>query len=332
MLSLLESKSEVREAQKLLKRALERDLPSRGVHTIGFPGGSSAHEVRSLGDGSLYYAYAPPGDNAIPRHWNSFGVFQAAAGTQSIIAEINVPVSGDDARVSGAFAKDSVTGDIYLMHDGGLGGGRKGVGREPFLATLSDPVIEVRTASRSRAALRIANLADPGLAALIWRFVQKAQAFKLGQVHGIPPASADGGLKPYKPEFSGRKKGLRPGEFDYHTYHGLVVDALYAECSRVVGAHKVGRSQLVDLFVTDSGRRTEVYEVKTSGDRTSLYGGIGQLVTHAADPATKRTLVLPAGTDLPSDCAQALARMSIGVRHFRIRGKGMRARVELLAA
>lgn len=217
------------------------------------------------------------------------------------------------------------------MHDGGLGGGRKGVGKRAFLDFLRDPLVEVRGSRRSRVALMVANLNDPGVPALIWRFVQKAGDFKKaqrGDRGGAVPAGDEG--DDYTPEFSGRKRGTRPGEFDYITYHGMIVDELKRdrESRRVPGEH-VSRDRLVDLFVWNGERRTEVYEVKTSCDRQSLYTGIGQLITHARDATARRILVLPKGSKLPADCAAALARERIHVRHFEIVGSGLGARVAL---
>lgn len=324
MLRIVESASEIEAAQARLARELKRVLPSKGIRRIGFPGGNTSHEVFSAGERRLYCAYSPPRENTgVLRHWNSFGVFRGDAGMQSIVVEINVPVAGSNPRVAGFFAVDDDTGDTYLMHDGGVGGGRKGIGREALLSFISDPLFEVRGARHSRTALKIANIEDPGLASLIWRFVQKARAFKQAAVAGtLPPAGPKPGVGPYKPEYIGRKTGTRGGDFDYDTYHGMVVDVLYAERSKLFGRDRVGRSQLVDLFVMDGALRSEVYEVKTSCDRTSLYTALGQLATHAPDDRTARTLVIPDGDEVPDDCADALHRLRIAVRRFRLSGTG----------
>jgi len=324
MLRMVERAAEIDAAQTKLARELRRVLPSQGVRGIGFPGGNTSHEIFSAGEGRLYYAYSPPRANTgALRHWNSFGVFRRDARMQSILVEINVPVAGSNGRVSGFFAVDEDTGDTYLMHDGGVGGGRKGIGRESFLRFVADPLFEVRGHNSSRTALKIANLADPGLAALIWRFAEKVGAYKEAAVAGaLPPAPTGLAVGPFKSEHHGRKSGTRSGEFDYETYHGMVVDSLYAERSKLFGKDKVGRNQLIDLFVMDGATRSEVYEVKTSCDRTSLYTALGQLATHAPDERTIRTLVVPHGEAIPDDCADALRRLRVAVRRFALSGSG----------
>lgn len=62
----------------------------------------------------------------------------------------------------------------------------------------------------------------------------------------------------------------------------------------------------------------EVYEVKTSADRHSLYTAIGQLVTHA-QPGTKRILVIPRRPSIPSDVAQAIAALNIAIQSYDVR-------------
>lgn len=331
MLQIIEHKPEIRSAQKRLEKALCSSLSNQGKRNIGYPGGNTDNIVHSSGDGELYCAFAPPSNSAVPRYWNSFGIFREEAPRQQIAVEINVPVDGNSARVAGFFARHTLSGDVYLMHDGGIGGGRKGIGKAAFLNFISDPLVEVEGAQRTRSALMIANLDDAGLAALIWRFVQKVDAFKRVRAEvSAPSTSTTNSRDDYVPEFTGRKRGTRRGEFDYITYHGMVVDELKREIeARLAGGQKVNRDKRVDLFVLEGDRRTEIYEVKTSCDRQSLYTGIGQLMTHAHDQSATRTLVLPSDSDIPTDCNNALRRLGISVRRFHLAGQGVGTHVKL---
>lgn len=331
MLQIIEHKAEIRTAQKRLEQALRSSLSNRGKRNIGYPGGNTDQIVHSSGDGELYCAFATPSDSAVPRYWNSFGIFQEDAPRQQIAVEINVPVHGDDARVAGFFARHTVSGDVYLMHDGGIGGGRKGIGKAAFLDFISDPLVEVEGTRRTRSALMIANLDDAGLPALIWRFVRKVDAFKRVRAGlSAPSTSTTDSPDEYVPEFTGRKSGTRRGEFDYITYHGMVVDELKREIeARLANGQKVNRDKLVDLFVLEGGRRIEIYEIKTCCDRQSLYTGIGQLMTHAHDQSATRTLVLPSDSEIPPDCGNALKRLGIDVRRFDLVGRGVDAHVRL---
>jgi hypothetical protein len=45
--------------------------------------------------------------------------------------------------VSGLFAKGAETGSVYLMHGGGVGGGRKAVGKIEFIAWSDSKLVPV---------------------------------------------------------------------------------------------------------------------------------------------------------------------------------------------
>ena len=69
---------------------------------------------------------------------------------------------------------------------------------------------------------------------------------------------------------------------------------------------------LIDLGVATRGDQlVEIYEVKTSADRQSVYTAIGQLFVHGHTPTCKRVMVLPGKDKLAPDLAKAVQRNSI---------------------
>lgn len=124
----------------------------------------------------------------------------------------------------------------------------------------------------------------------------------------------------FNSEGSGRRRGQRRSEIDYISYHGDVVQRLFEERqARCANDERVLNSKLIDLFVRKAPSMTEIYEIKTSVDRQSIYTAIGQLISHSADAPSqvKRTLVLPEGS-MPPDLEKSLAALSIAVRRFSI--------------
>jgi hypothetical protein len=66
------------------------------------------------------------------RYWNAFGKGKPReANILSTTAEINFPWEGIDRKTGGAFAKDA-WGNIFVIHRGKIGGGKKGVGKSLF--------------------------------------------------------------------------------------------------------------------------------------------------------------------------------------------------------
>src|SRR5260370_41736033 len=91
--------------------------------------------------GRYWFGSVPPNeDDLTPRYGNPLGEYRASGNLQ-ISVELNVPTASNSKRVSGFFAKDPQTGIVYLVHDGGVGGGRKGVGQKAFLAWADSKLV-----------------------------------------------------------------------------------------------------------------------------------------------------------------------------------------------
>ncbi len=66
------------------------------------------------------------------RYWNAFGMGKPKeASILSITAEINFPCKGIDRKTGAAFAEDQ-WGNVFVIHRGKIGGGKKGVGKSLF--------------------------------------------------------------------------------------------------------------------------------------------------------------------------------------------------------
>jgi hypothetical protein len=116
------------------------------------------------------------------------------------------------------------------------------------------------------------------------------------------------------------------GETEYISRHGDIVKALRQWRGRTCKpSEELVKNAFIDLGVKAGGELSELYEVKSGGDRQSLYEAIGQVMVHTGSNGNcKRILVLPADYSTPSDISQALARMDISLLRFQIRGDSVR--------
>ena len=124
----------------------------------------------------------------------------------------------------------------------------------------------------------------------------------------------------------GRRRGYRPGGIDYLSHHGEVVDALHAwtEAQPLTRGHRFVKNVFIDMGVADRRNSlVELYEVKTSSERSDVYTAIGQLLVHGTEDCEK-FLVLPRGRQLPNDLADALERNQIEMLRFRLNNRGAR--------
>lgn len=327
MLALISKTSRKKTAQQELKRNLKYDLKRQGIHKIGFLGGNEDRQIYAAGEGKLWVAFGESKSSGKTRYLNLFGVYRPDLPQQTSIVEINIPIDDNRRNVAGFFAEDKETGDIFLMHDGKVGGGRRGISKSAFLACSKHKLIKIaEDDGKIRIGIAVGKLQDPDLSGRIQAFVKSVQRFKEQVANGIlktPEFKRQvQDFDSYTKEFSGKKQGIRDGRFEYITYHGDIVQKLYDErCARLLQGEEISNSKLIDLCVKKGGAISEVYEVKTGADRQMLYTAIGQVLTHSnlSDSSCKRFIVLPESESVPDDIMCAIKRMNISLIQFKIR-------------
>lgn len=329
MLILIETAIEKIFAQEKLEARLQKSWHRQEKRVVVWRPDSRRMAVHH--NGRYWFGSLPLGakDVSIPRRWSPFGEYREA-GNLEIAVEINVPWS-NDKRVSGFFAKDAATGAVYLMHDGAVGGGRKGVGRTEFLWWSNSKLVSVGGADDVRSGLIVAPIDANSTAADVERFIQKVVEFKEAAARGettTPQAIAEQGhFRDYFDEFSGKKRRRRLKEIEYASRHGDIVRALHEWRERTLSAdEKTFKNVYVDLGVHAGGILRELYEVKSSCDRQALYTAIGQVAVHddSRNGACKRFVVLPDDEAIPADVRRALAREGVSLIRFQLRGAEVR--------
>lgn len=288
-----------------------------------------SRELNISHNGTFWFASVELDSNEpTPRYWNSIGQYQAK-GALEITVEINIPIESNSRRVSGFFARDEQTDNVYLLHDGGVGGGRQGIGREAFLAWSGAKLVPVQDSEGGiRHGILITHIQSRDIGALVASFVQTVSDFKQAVAKGETESPSQQASKQtyadYFREFSGKKKGQRIREFEYTTRHGDIVHALkeWRETRillRRSASERFVKDAYIDLGVADaSGKLTELYEVKPNVERQSLYTAIGQIMVHSDSNVTglQRFIVLPDGDNIPPDVERALQRLHITILRF----------------
>lgn len=175
---LLNSK-EILAAQEQLDRELKVLLPACGPHNLGFRGGSKTLDLFSRGRGSLYYAsiFLDRADTT-PRFWNAFGFYNGIPGkVQRIAVEINIPVPSS-RQIAAFFARVPASGELVLLHDAKLGGGKEGVCRTGFLDHSNLRLVNVESSASTRQAIVVAKIGAPSLIDDIEVFARAVEAYK----------------------------------------------------------------------------------------------------------------------------------------------------------
>jgi hypothetical protein len=178
MEELLKSK-EIVTAQEQLDQQLKDLLPDQGQHRLGYRGGGQTLSLFSEGRGRLYYAsvFVRRGGTT-PRYWNAFGLYDGKPhSTQRIAVEINIP-NPPSRRIAGFFARQPRSGELFLFHDGRIGGGKKGVSRAEFLRYSALQTESVGSFRGDREAIVVGKLGSGTLTRDIENFARAVLAFK----------------------------------------------------------------------------------------------------------------------------------------------------------
>lgn len=324
MLEMIEQPTAKKRAQARMVSLVRKVWPNRQKRLVAWR--PSSAELWIQHNNEYWFNSSESGNSGGQhRYWNPFGTY-SDNGTLGISVEINIPINDNTRRVSGFFARDRNSGTLYLMHDGGIGGGRKGIGRDAFLEATNARPQKVQTSSGVRIGLIVAPLDARHFEAGISSYLRNVITFKAAvtentlpqPIHGLPAGT---GYSDYYREFSGKKTG-GGDRFTYESRHGDIVHALlgWVPAHGMVG--KIQKSVLADLAVRHHGELVAVFEVKSSADRQSLYTAIGQLMVHSAEAkGVQRYIVIPAVERVPDDIRCCLAALSIRVISYEIDGR-----------
>ncbi len=325
MFTLLESKSEIAAAHETLVATIKKNFKKMATRNIGYPSGTEYDaEVFTNGKYWFWSGDLKKGEAANPRSLHWFGVFDDSKSLQ-ITVEINTPYVGANGRVAGFFARRIQDGSIYLCHSGGVAGGTEGVGKEAFLAWSNAQLVPVKDSrDRERLGVVVMPILGAGSTTAASRYVDTIAKFKVAVRNGELDTPQFQNLlaswQDFYSEPSGRRKGQRGHRIDYFSRHGDVVDALADwRSDKGLGAtSRLVKNVNIDLGVEVDGHLLELYEVKTSSDRTDIYTAIGQLIVHSQHSQCKKFLVIPSSQSLAEDIVHALSAIDIETIEFEL--------------
>lgn len=304
---------------------MRQGAESLGQRSLGFRGGHVDADVFYQREVDLWMAFGKEPS----RFWNAFGFGKPSGSSMgSIVTEINPPVAGINRRTGGAFTIDP-DGQVYLVHNGKVGGGRPGIGKAQFLsyfggrggslerAKVGDGVDEV---------VVIGSMADPTLPAHVASFVRTVQEFKALTTANAETSSRVDPPEPavpeFSPEFSGQKAYSTRERIVADCTHGLIVNTL----ARLLleRGHRTANDRFRDVMIVGiDGSPRILFEVKPAADWYSVYGAIGQLFFHTAlRPEIQRIAVLPDSS--AHNLRDRLAALGIGFVGFDWEGQRLR--------
>ena len=332
MLRLIETSKDKSEAQQIFAKNLKSDWDLKEDRLIVWRPNSKYLEISH---NKSFWVSTDISSDSLRCAYNTFGKYIDGEKGLQITVEINVPIEDNSKRYSGFFAIDDVSNEVYLMHDAAIGGGRKGIGRNQFLSWLGPELEEVSdTKGFIRPAIVVTSIHSKSIGNNLERFVQAVFDFKDGISTGQikPDEDSANTYADYFKEYSGTKKGIRASTFEYISWHGAIVHALQKQLRKRISEDEdfegksIVKNRFIDLGIQNNEKRLiELYEVKTSADRNSIYTAIGQLLVHGygADLNIKRFLVLPQQRNLSKDIMKTLDALNVAIIRFKLNKKNV---------
>lgn len=142
---------------------------------LGFQGGGIAATVHWRLDLDFWMTFRA----VETRYWSAFGIGNLfESGSTSIVVEINSPFEGINRRIGGVFMQDD-SGRTYLGHRGRVGGGRRGIGKKAFMASMgAEKLVDLQDGDRVSTVLIIGALNAVDLPERVAAFVRQVKQFK----------------------------------------------------------------------------------------------------------------------------------------------------------
>src|SRR6056297_348792 len=173
MLRTITNAKAIQEAQRLFTRRVEEASARNEVLQLGFQGGGLEAKTYVLPDQGIWIAISEIGR----RYWNALSLGDPAKDDLSIVVEVNPPKSGLDRRVSGLFLTDA-SGNIHMAHRGGVGGGRKGIGKTAFQDWYPEPFTTVDDDGDAPSVILIGELEAEDFLERLASFTKRVADFK----------------------------------------------------------------------------------------------------------------------------------------------------------
>jgi len=311
MLRVLDDTDEVARAQLLFMEKLAKKADKTGKISVGYQGGNQCCTVSWSKNLGMWWVNKPISN----RFWNGFGTEKLRwnSGYSHILdCEINPPFQGINRRIAGVFAIDE-TGELFLLHRGKIGGGRKGIGKDLFLKNYRGKLITVKDGDRLTSLALVGSFESPRFVDQVAIFVNEIKRIK-SNVSKNPRTSlsaTNDSMPAFNEEFSGTRKPSNIGnQIAAKCDHGIIVNAL-AKKFESEGI-TIANSSQIDLFTIGlSNDPKTLFEIKTDTTTTNIFEAIGQLYYYSTNLGGNYSLVAVFPNTLEQNSKEILDKLNI---------------------
>jgi hypothetical protein len=316
MLRVVENEPAIRKYQRQFVRALrplaEETIPVK----LGHLGASEKVKVSwSERLGIWFFSRKVAGT----RYWNAFGVGRPEGGAAiAITCEINFPLCGIDRRTGGAFAQDRA-GQVFVVHRGKLGGGRKGIGKSLFEDRYRGVWEVMDDGGEETPVAVIGQLNSPRLARQIAQFIRKIARIK--EKASVRSSQTELTLDELcvREELIGAHHCEPERETGAECDRGLIVRDL-AEALKKCGLRTGNDDHRELLVMSRENHVLAIFQILTAMTPSGLHAGAMQLLLNGLNLPEKHLLLLALPGAPGNTLQEKLKRLGIELLIYTWRG------------
>jgi hypothetical protein len=249
------------------------------------------------------------------RYWNAFGIGKpGTTGVLSIASEINFPWSQIDRKTGGAFAEDH-WGNVFVIHRGQIGGGKKGVGKALFEHHYRGVWSSMEDGNTVSQVAVIGNLKSEHFALQAAQFVKKIEMMKQAAAESVQ-TEMDFSEITFREDLIGSETPLAEDEIVFACDYDLVVRAMSSQLQQK--KIKTGNDTERVLFAVDvkTDRISHIFEIVTDTKEKSVLAASARLLLQTSAVAVHPRPVLVLPQEAVSRYEQELKRINISVIGF----------------
>ena len=232
----------------------------------------------------------------------------------SIASEINFPWAQIDRKTGGAFAEDAC-GNVFVIHRGKIGGGKKGVGKSLFEHNYRGVWSFMEDGDSISQVAIIGALNSPRFALQAAQFVKKIEILKST---ATPSTQTEMNFSEitFREDLVGSAPSSVEDEVISSCDHDLVVGELVALLQRQ--KIKIGNDTESELFTVDpsENRISYIFEVLTDTKEKNVLAAAARVLLQTSATALNPLPVLVLPEDKVNSYSKELQRINISVIGF----------------
>jgi hypothetical protein len=249
------------------------------------------------------------------RYWNAFGVGKPLeSNLLSITAEINFPWAGIDRKTGGAFARD-YWGNIFVIHRGKIGGGKKGVGKALFEHSYRGVWSFMEDEKAVTQVAIIGALNSHRFALQAAQFVKKIEKLK-STARTSTQTEINFSEITFREDLVGSAPHSTEDEIIFACDRDLVISDLAALLQRQ--KLKIGNDTERELFVVDpsKNRISHIFALVTDTSEKNILAAAAKLLLQTSVDVGNPLPVLVLPEDKIADYEQEMQRINISIAAF----------------